>query len=265
VTTVLAAVDATAAARPVLQTACRLAHALDADVMALHVGEDPGPARAVAEELGTSLITVSGEPADQIVRIGERPDVALVVVALSGVPARHEPGQTAQAVATRLSKPVLVVPPDSPPRRTFTRVLFPLDGTRGVSAALRPLITTYVAAGFDVIALHVFRPDTVPRFLDSAEDIDVWRAEFLTEHCTDLGIRLATRPGPTADSLLDVAASEDVDVIAMGWRQDFSPHHALVVRKVLTEADRPVALIPLTDESWPRRSVTQTFRDPDVP
>ena len=150
-------------------------------------------------------------------------------------------------MATRLSKPVLVVPPDTTPRRTLTRVLFPLDGNRGVSAAMRPLIAAHVAAGFEVIALHVFQRDTVPRFLDRPEDIDVWREEFLAEHCAELGIRLATRPGPTADSLLDVAAGEDVDMIAMGWRQDLSPHHAAVVRKVLTTADRPVALVPLTD------------------
>ncbi len=245
-TTVLAAVDATAAARPVLETASNLAHVLEAHAVAVHVGDDPGLAAAVAEELGASLIIVPGEPADQIVHQGERPDVALVVLALSGVPSRHEPGQTAQAVATRLSKPVLVVPPDTAPRRTLTRVLFPLDGNRGVSAAMRPLIAAYVAAGFEVIALHVFQPDTVPRFLDRPEDINVWREEFLATHCAELGIRLATRPGPTADSLLDVAAGEDVDIIAMGWGQDFSPHHAAVVRKVLTTADRPVALIPLT-------------------
>jgi nucleotide-binding universal stress UspA family protein len=247
--TVLAAVDATEAARPVLQTASTLARVLEADTLAVHVGEDPGPARALAEELGASMIVLAGEPADEIVRSAERHDVALVVLALTGVPGRHEPGQTARVVATRLSKPVLVVPPDTMPRRTFTRVLFPLDGTRGVSAALRPLIAAYVAVGFEVIALHVFQPDTVPRFLDGADDANVWREEFLAEHCADLGIRLATRPGPTADSLLEVAASEDVDIIALGWRQDLSPRRAAVVRRVLTTAHRPVALIPLTDLS----------------
>jgi nucleotide-binding universal stress UspA family protein len=247
--TVLAAVEATEAARPVLQTASTLAHMLEADTLAVHVGDDPGPARALAEELGWSMITVPGEPADEIVRIGERPDVALVVLALTGIPARHEPGHTAQAVATRLSKPVLVVPLDILPRQTFARVLFPLDGTRGVSAALRPLIAAYVAVGFEVIALHVFQPDTVPRFLDGADDANVWREEFLAEHCADLGIRIVTRPGPTADSLLEVAASEDVDIIALGWHQDLSPRHAAVVRRVLTTAHRPVALIPLTDLS----------------
>jgi nucleotide-binding universal stress UspA family protein len=246
-TTVLAAVDGTQAARPVLQTATRLARLLEADTLAIHVGHDPGVAREVAEELGASMIVVAGEPADEIVRAGERPDVALVVLALCGLPSGRAPGHTAQAVATRLSNPVLVVPPGSAPRPSLTRVLFPLDGNRGVSEALRPLIAAYVAVGFEVIALHVFQPDTVPRFLDRPEDIDVWRQEFLAEHCAELGIRLVTRPGPTSESLLDVAATEDVDIIAMGWHQDLSPHHAAVVRRVLRAADRPVALIPLPE------------------
>jgi nucleotide-binding universal stress UspA family protein len=193
------------------------------------------------------MIVVPGEPADEIVRIGELADVALVVLALSDIPRRHAAGHTARAVATRLSKPVLVVPAGIPPRPTLTRVLFPLDGNRGVSTALRPLIAAYVALGFEVIALHVFRPDTVPRFLDRPEDITVWQEEFLAEHCAELGIRLLTRPGPTTESLLDVAVTEDVDIIALGWHQDLSPHHAAVVRRVLATADRPVALIPLPD------------------
>jgi nucleotide-binding universal stress UspA family protein len=209
-----------------------------------HVGREVGSPVAAC---GPHRVVVAGDPAGEIVRAGERPGVALVVLALSGVPSRHAAGHTAQAVATRLSKPVLVVPSDAPPRTTLTRVLFPLDGNRGVSTALHPLIAAYVAVGFEVIALHVFQPDTVPRFLDRPEDIDVWREEFLAEHCAELGIRLLTRPGPTTESLLDVAVTEDVDIIAMGWHQDLSAHHAAVVRKVLTRADRPVALIPLTD------------------
>jgi nucleotide-binding universal stress UspA family protein len=247
-TTVLAAVDATPAARPVVRTAVRLAHLLDADTLSVHVGHDPGPAQEVADELRSPLILAQGEPADQIVRLGERPDVSLIVLARSGIPTRHAPGHTAQSVATRSSKPVLVVPPDATPRPRLTRAMFPLDGNERVSSAMRPMIATYIAAGFEVIALHVFQPDTVPRFMDGPEDISVWRAEFLAQHCADLGIRLATRPGPTAEALLQAAEIEDVDIIVIGWRQDLSPQRAAVIRTVLTAADRPVLLIPLPDE-----------------
>ena len=92
----------------------------------------------------------------------------------------------------------------------------------GVSAAVRPLIAAYVAAGAEVIAVHVFEPHTVPMFLDGVPDEIAWRDEFLSQHCADLGIRLETRPGPTVLALLDVAAAEDVDVIALGWRQNLA-------------------------------------------
>jgi hypothetical protein len=82
-------------------------------------------------------------------------------------------------------------------------------------------------------------------FLDGVPDEIAWRNEFLLEHCADLGIRLETRPGPTVLALLDVAAAEDVDVIALGWRQNLAPDRAVVVREVLQRARRPVALVPL--------------------
>jgi hypothetical protein len=243
--TILAAVDTTPAALSVLATARAFGHALHLDARALHVGKSPGRAAEYAQEYGLPLLVVPGRPDSRIIEAGERPEVDLVVLALHGLPGRNEPGHTARAVATHLTKPVLVVPPDAPIRETPRRLLIPLDGTRGVSAAVRPLIATYVAAGADVIAVHAFEPHTVPMFLDGVPDEIAWRNEFLLEHCADLGIRLETRPGPTVLALLDVAAAEDVDVIALGWRQNLAPDRAVVVREVLQRARRPVALVPL--------------------
>jgi nucleotide-binding universal stress UspA family protein len=243
--TVLAAIDGTPASGPVLATAQAVARALHLEVHVLHVGRAPGRAAGYAAELDLPLVVMRGRPDLRIVEAGERPDVDLVVLSLHGVPGRTEPGSTARAVATRLTKPVLVVPPDAPIREAPSRVLIPLDGTRGVSAALRPLITRYVAAGAEVIAVHVFEPETVPMFLDGVPDEIAWRDEFLWQHCADLGIRLETRPGPTVLALLDVAAAEDVDVVALGWRQNLAPDRAIVVREILERARRPVALIPV--------------------
>lgn len=242
--TVLAAVDATPAARCVLATARAVGQALHLEARALYVGESPDAAAEYAQEYGLPLLVVGGRPDVEIIAAGERPEVELVVLALHGLPGRNEPGHTARAVATQLTKPVLVVPPDAPIREAPRKVLIPLDGSHGVSDAVRPLIASYVAAGAEVIAVHVFEPDTVPMFLDGVPDEIAWRDEFLAQHCADLGIRLETRPGPTVLALLDVAASEDVDVIALGWHQDLAPEHAVVVREVLQRARRPVALIP---------------------
>jgi hypothetical protein len=242
--TVLAAIDTTPAATCVLATARAVSQALHLDARALHVGDSPGAADDFAQEYGMPLVVVPGRPDVRIIEAGEQPDVDLVVIALHGLPGRNEPGHTARAVATQLTKPVLVVPPDAPIRENPRRVLIPLDGTRGVSTAVRPLIAAYVAAGAEVIAVHVFEPHTVPMFLDGVPDEIAWREEFLSHHCADLGIRLETRPGPIVLALLDVAATEDVDVIALGWHQSLAPERAYVVREVLQRARRPVALIP---------------------
>ncbi len=243
--TVLAAVDATAAARSVLATAVVVGRQLHLDPRAIYVGDAPEAATAWAQEFGVPITVVQGQPHVRIIEASEDPDVEMVVLALHGLPRRSEPGRTARQVATHVTKPVLVVPPDVPTRSAPGTVLFPLDGTRGVSTAVRPLIAAHVAAGNHVIALHVFDEHSVPLFMDGPADEVVWRDEFLAEHCSDLGIQLETRPGPIVLALLDVAAQLDVDVIALGWHQSLEPARARIVREVLQRARRPVALIPL--------------------
>jgi nucleotide-binding universal stress UspA family protein len=255
-TVVLAAIDHTPAARPVLATTVAVARVLKAVPRAIHArgqgpAEGPADGATAAEEearsYGIPLIVVDTAPVTAIVEAAENPEVALVALALHGQPSRHAAGDTALAVVTQLSKPLLVVHPEQPVRADPKRVLFPLDGTRGVSSAVRSMISWVIGAGVEVIAIHVFDPRTVPRFLDAAEDLDMWSDEFLARHCAELGVRLEVRTGDPARATLDLAAEEDVDVIALGWRQDLTPEHARVVRTMLVEARRPVALIPFPD------------------
>ena len=57
--TVLAAVDDTPAARCVLATAQAVSQALHRDTRALHVGESPGHAAEYAQEYGLPLLVVA--------------------------------------------------------------------------------------------------------------------------------------------------------------------------------------------------------------
>jgi len=254
--TILAAVDDTPAARAVLATTRAIQDVLNRDAYAVHVGEPSERVAAYAREFGIRLAVVPGDPAREIIAAGEQPEVGLVVLALHGLPSHRAAGHTARLLATELTKPVLVVPPEETVRAAPRKVLFPLDGTRGVSARLRPLIAEYVAAGIEVIGVHVFEPQNVPRFLDGPPDTVIWREEFVATHCADLGVQLETRPGPTVASLLEVAVTEDVDAIALAWHQDLSPEHAHVVQEILVAARRPVALIPLP----PNHAVTSSPR-----
>ena len=121
-----------------------------------------------------------------------------------------------------------------------------VDGSDMPGISGQPEIrAAYVAAGIDVIALHVYDPKTVPRFHDGPEDDAVWRDEFLAQHCADLEIQLTTRPGPLVPAVLEVAASQDVDIIALPTRGDTAGIADSFVHEVLTSADRPVALVPV--------------------
>lgn len=254
-TVVLAAIDSTPAARPVLATAVAIARVLNATPAAVHARSPD--LRIPAEEagaIGVPLALADGQPVSAIVEAAERPEVAMVVLALHGQPGRHAPGHTALAVVAQLTTPVLIVPPDKPVRSNPKRMLFPLDGTRGVSAAVESMIASLRGAGVEVVAIHVFDAETVPQFLNGAHDLDIWAGEFLARHCRELGVRLELRSGDPAKAILDLAEAEDIDVIALGWRQNLSPDRARVVRTVLGEAGRPVALVPLPDvRSWSDR------------
>lgn len=268
---VLAAIDATEAARPVLATAVGLSHTLQVATRALHVAGEGNPRvpADLAEEFDVPF-ELAGPAAHSdkvaaIVAAAEDPDVSAVVLALHGLPGGAEagpdqqptgrqPGRTALAVTAQVTKPVVVVPPDQPITAAPRRVLFPLDGTHRVSTAVHATVRTYVEAGFEAIAVHVFEPKTVPRFLDGPADAVIWADEFAArQHVAELGVRLVVGVGEPVAKLLQVADAEDVDMIALGWRQDLSAERSRVVRGILARSTRPVALIPfLGERAWER-------------
>lgn len=54
----------------------------------------------------------------------------------------------------------------------------------------------------------------------------------------------ALRTGWPAGRILDVAAVERADLIALGWRRRLAADHAAVVREVLARTPVPVVLLP---------------------
>src|SRR5215204_5381810 len=96
-TTVIAALDNSLAARPVLATAAALAHVLGAEVDPLHVGTDgPAVAQSAADAAGLPLRTRTGPTVETLVAAGSEEHVAAVVVGARGVPGTSRPvGATA--------------------------------------------------------------------------------------------------------------------------------------------------------------------------
>lgn len=88
--------------------------------------------------------------------------------AVSGVPASGDPSRLLwQRVAQQSAKPVVLVPAgarDQPPR--IRRVPLPLDGTAQSASAVAGTAERLAHGGAELVVLHVFDIETVPRFWD---------------------------------------------------------------------------------------------------
>jgi nucleotide-binding universal stress UspA family protein len=249
-TTVLAAIDTSACAKPVLDTASRVAALFDATPRALHVRQDgseqPGRlARAAAIELRE----VAGQPVPAIIEAAAHPDVAALVLGARGVHGGPQPaGSTALEVITRVAKPVVVVPPHAQPTRPFGRILVPLEGTADSSQALAETVKLATRADLEIVALHVHTPATVPAFSDQTHhETRAWEREFISRfaHTARDAATLIRRLGSAADDVVTVAHETEADLIALAWSQDLSPGHARVVRHTLARSAIPVLLVPV--------------------
>jgi nucleotide-binding universal stress UspA family protein len=248
---VLAALDTSPAARPVLETAAAVARLFHAEVEAIHVREDRPTAaiEELAHRHGTPLHVLPGEPAGVLRQQLAAPEVLLAVLGGGSMGDSHPPvGHIALPLVTQAAKPVIVVPPASIAciDRRVDRVLIPLDGSVEASTAVEALLALLADAGAETIALHVFDTGHPPAFLDqSYHGLTAWRHEFAVRHAA--AARVELRVGVTATQVIDVAAEEGVNLIAMGWSQQLDPDRAAVVRGVLCEAATPVLLIPVDD------------------
>lgn len=247
--TVLAALDTSAAARPVLETALGLAELTGATVAAVHVHDGPEetPALLTAHD-AVPLQVVHGPVQTALLEALADPAAILAVFGARATPGGRRPvGRTALRILEQTSKPVVVVPPEavgvSP--RPFRRLLLPLEGSeqsaRPVAESLYPLIV----ADVEVIVLHVFTAATAPSALDRpARDLTLWGDEFLARFCPRAA-RIELRAGAIGEQVADLCREEDIDLVVLSWSQDISVGHAAVIRDVLTRSHIPVLLIPV--------------------
>jgi nucleotide-binding universal stress UspA family protein len=248
--TVLAAVDNSLAGRPVIATAEAFAAILGAGVEAVHVQTDGDlTARSAADAAGVPLHLAAGAVVEALVAAGDSPDVIALVVGARGTPGGRRPlGGTAAAVATRVLKPVVIVPPDASVPTTFRRVLVPIEDTVSASLVPRTIFDLAGESKVDVVALHVLDEDSIPAFTDQPQHEHLaWAHEFLERHCpTGLGrVRLETRVGRADQFVAAVAVECACDLIALGWSQELAPGRAPIVRATLARSRVPVLLVPV--------------------
>jgi len=207
---------------PVTQTAKVIARLAGGQVRPLRLAADLSPGRA----------------ARRVIRALDQPGTVTGVL----------PGDEMwQPVAQRSAKPVVLVPAavrDVPSR--IRRVLLPLDGTARSAAAVAEAAERFARGGTELVVLHVFDAQTVPKFWDQhAHAGQAWEQEFLARYCALPGARLEMRSGAAAEHVTKVAGAERADMIALAWSQRLDPGRAAAVRRTILEAEVPVMLVPM--------------------
>jgi len=262
---VVAALDNSSAAGPVLATATSLAKLFGATVDAVHVHEDGGRiAHGVAKAGGYEVRTLAPPLVRALIGAGMEEDVLALVLGARRTPSGARPvGGTALEVIRSMPKPVAIVPPDAPAPGRLRCVLVPLEGTVSSSIAPQSVIRLARAAGLDVVVLHVIDEGTLPAFTDQPQhDYPAWRQEFLARWCPFgvSGLRVDTRVGIREEEILRAAEANEADIVALGWSQELAAGRAPVIRTALERGRVPLLLIPVQvahqpptnqkEESW---------------
>lgn len=247
--TVIAALDASAAARPVLEAARRVADLTGSAVEAVHVAPTANDTVALlTAQFGIPLNLVPGPVEDALLERIHADDVVAAVIGARRASAGRQPaGHTAIALIERARRPVVVVPPDllCPQPRSWRRLLVPLEGTSSSTRPVLDALHAVVTAPVETIVLHVFTPATTPPMLDRpTRDLALWAAEFGARHGPP-GALIEYRSGAVADQVACACDAEHADLVVLSWSQAMTPGHAEVVREVLARSMIPVLLLPV--------------------
>lgn len=248
----LAALDASTAARPVLETALGIGQLMDAEVEAVHVRDGPvDTPRWLADQYDVPLRILEGPVTASLLGALADPDVIAAVFGARATPGGRRPvGGTALDVLERADKPIVVVPPEafgvSP--RPFRRLLVPLEGSEQSSRPVVESLYPLIVGEIEVVVLHVFTKATVPQALDRPErDLSLWGDEFLARFCPEAA-DLELRAGSVSGCVAEVCGEQDLDLVVLSWSQDTSPGRAAVIRDVLGHSAIPVLLLPVRAE-----------------
>jgi nucleotide-binding universal stress UspA family protein len=247
VSKVLAAIDDSAAARPVLAVASALASLYGATVEAVHVSDDEGrTARGSADHLGIQYVCVPGDPLERLAELAAAPDVVAVTAGVRSRPrGRREPGHLTLGLADRVDKPVVVVPPGYQPPDHLRRVLVAMKGEPRNAEALTRVVRLVTSAGLELVVVHVDDEDSIPSFSDAiAHETEGYAREFLMRYCPaapDASLEL--RLGVPTDEILAVVEQIAPQLLAIGWPQGFGPARGLVAHELLHRCPIPLLLV----------------------
>lgn len=247
-TILLAAVDDSAACRPILNVAAWAARLTGAQLVAVHVQQDGSgeTARATAASLDVALIERKGDTVAEIRAAAHELHASGIAVGARSIPGGTSPaGHVALAIAQEATVPVLIVPPDAANHRV-DRILIALerDGDSEVVLALAEQLSR--AQEPDIVAVHVFSPDEVPPFGDDPTfEAEGWAREFLrrASNTVAAGVQLDIRVGDPAVRISEAVRDLGADLVVLAWHREMSEGHARIVRRVLETMHVPLVLL----------------------
>lgn len=244
--TVLAAIDGTAASWPVLTAATAFAAATHAPVEAVYVGSGSAETpRALARRAGAEFRIIEGRPVDALSAAIDDARVDIGVIGARETPAGTAPlGPVAVRLIEAVHKPMLVVPPTGSAARPLRRVLLPLAGSDVTSLAIFESLRAILRGEVQLVVLHVFTDQTMPRMLDRpAYDLALIGREFLAAYCPDAEL-IELKPGPIGRCVMEASSEQEADLVVLAW-DPHAPRRSSVVRDILGAAELPVLLLPV--------------------
>jgi nucleotide-binding universal stress UspA family protein len=251
----LAAVDESTATAPVIGVAQWIGELLDLEVVALHVPEDGSgtTARQTADAAGVKFEIREGDPVRTIRAAAADPDVRTVALGARGLPGNRMPaGHVALDLIRRITKPVIVVPPDGrvPAVDGPMRVLAPVDNERPSADAVRRFLEPMQRIDVELVLLHVFDAQHVPMFANHGSyEMEAWSDELVlrTVPSQRAQTRVEIRVGHPAHTILAVERELDPDLVALSWSGNLSRGRAEVIKRLLAHATTPLVLVPVVD------------------
>ena len=245
--TILAAIDSSAAAHPVCSLAIALGRTLNARPRALHVRDGGRTASFTAEILGVEYRQVEGDAFSRIVERAAESDVVAVVVGARGRLRTRTVGHLARQIADAISKPVLVVPPETQSVDRIRRVVIAVEGTPSKARNLKVVFDLASPVDVELVVVHVDDEKSIPRFSDQvAHETSAYAREFLARHLPrGPKARLELRVGVPADEIIEMASSFRADLLAVGWPQLAEGNRGATAREILDRSTVPLLLVPL--------------------
>jgi nucleotide-binding universal stress UspA family protein len=255
-TKVIAAIDNSPTARPVLDAALALASLLRAEVEAVHVREDGHvEAERAAEGASVPLALLHGPVSKALIEAATDDAVEAVVLGTKDIASSAVgPGHVTMETVAAIGKPVLAVPPDARGPSRLRNVVVPLDGKLDTSQALSRAFALARANDLNVRVVHVHDKSCLPPFEDQPQhESAAWAHEFACRYCSDLPDGneqpVDITIGEPGDQILAVSEERGTDLIVLGWKRDLTEGRAAVVRNLLDRSSIPVLLYPITAES----------------